>query len=242
MHRLSRFMVGRGAVHDEQQRELAEYQQKLSMAGNVYQPQGQSGKRQAAIDGMRNDIKVTVDDRNSVQKKLGDTLVGNITLDEQNFAHPPATTLGESGDILMFDSTRSMAGAAVPTAPAGLASLDFELPTDKNLYELYRFTTPRGEAELTARTVSNSTLSRLELLLGFAAAGLLVWAAFWLIRRGTLAWFRRPLGAVLLAVAGLASLCGGLLPFAGLIALLDRHRLAGCTFLAAAGGSGVMRD
>ena len=116
---------------------------------------------------------------------------------------------------------------AAPTVPGGLASLDFELPTDKNLYELYRFTTPRGDAELTARTVSNSMLSRLELLLGIAAASLLIWAAFWLVRHGVLGWFCHPLGAIVLAVAGFASLCSGVLPFAGLVAMLAGIGLSG---------------
>ena len=87
---------------------------------------------------------------------------------------------------LTVDNSLSIAATAVPTAPTGLASLDFELPTDKNLYEVYRFTTPRGEAELTARTVSNSTLTRLESLAGFAAAGSWFGSAFWLVRRGIL--------------------------------------------------------
>jgi len=115
---------------------------------------------------------------------------------------------------------RATAAPAGPTAPAGLASLDFELPTDKNLYELHRFTTPRGEAELTARTISNNMLAKLGLLAGIAAACLLIWAAFWLVRRGVLVWFRRPAGAALLAIAGLVSLCGGLLPVVGLVAML----------------------
>ena len=54
-----------------------------------------------------------------------------------------------------FGAGSRTAATVAPTAPAGLASLDFELSTDKNLYEVYRFTTPLGEAQLTARTVSN---------------------------------------------------------------------------------------
>lgn len=95
------------------------------------------------------------------------------------------------------------------------------MPTDKGHYEIHRFTTPRGEAELTARTISNATVAKLELLAGLAVASVLVWVALRLIRRGALAWFRRPLGATLLVVAGLASLCGGVLPVAGLIAIVS---------------------
>ena len=84
-----------------------------------------------------------------------------------------------------MDDSASMKPTAAPTAPAGLAGLDFELPTDKDLYDL-RFTTPQGEPELTARTITNTALGRLEFLAGIAAASLLVWVAFWLIARGAL--------------------------------------------------------
>ena len=107
-----------------------------------------------------------------------------------------------------------------PRAPAGLASLDFELPTDKTRYKLFRFTTPRGEAELTARSVSNSLLGRLELLIGLVVASLLVWGGLRVVRSGVLGWFRRPLGAILLFLIGLASLCSGIFPYLGMIVLL----------------------
>jgi autotransporter-associated beta strand protein len=114
----------------------------------------------------------------------------------------------------------STAGNFGPTAPAGLASLDFELPTDENLYELFRFTTPRGEAELTARSVSQSLLGKLKMLLGIVAASLVAWAAVWLVGRGALGCFRRPWGAIFLFLLGLVLLCSQVLPYLGLIALL----------------------
>ena len=116
-------------------------------------------------------------------------------------------------------------GEPAPTAPAGLASLDFELPADTNLYDLYRFTTPRGDAELTARTVSNRTVERLESLLGLGIACLLVWGVCALIRRGVLAWFARPVGAVILLLAGLLLLCSGVLPVYALLLLLTAGAL-----------------
>ena len=184
----------RGTVRDDQQRELAEYQQKLAKDNGPLQFQGKAG------------------DQAPVKHKDDMTVSGEVV------------SLNNTGLIVA-----NVGFAAAPTAPAGLASLDFELPADKDLYELYRFTTPRGEAELTARTVSNGTLARLEGLLGIVAAGLLVWAGFWLVRRGVLGWFRRPLGAIFLFLVGLVSLCSQVLPFVGLIALL-----AGIVLLVAA--------
>jgi len=121
----------------------------------------------------------------------------------------------------------------LPVVPAGLASLDFQLPMNNELYQLYRFTTPREEAEMTARTISAGAVARLHLLAGIAAAVVLLWAAFRLIDRGALDWLRHPLGATLLLVVGVAMICGGILPvFASaaiifavwsLIARLVRH-------------------
>ncbi len=111
-------------------------------------------------------------------------------------------------------------GGALPAAPAGLASLDFELPTNTDLYEVYRFTTPRGEAELTARNISTSAVSRLLSLVAIAAACVVLWIVFSLIRRGALGWFRHPLGAALLLLAGLLMLCDGLLPVIAVAAII----------------------
>ncbi len=97
-----------------------------------------------------------------------------------------------------------------------MASLDFELPTDTSLYDLYRFSTPRGDAELTARTISTGTVVKLITLAAIVAAVILLWIAAKLVRRGALGWFRHPLGATLLLVAGIALLCSGSLPVLGL--------------------------
>jgi hypothetical protein len=44
---------------------------------------------------------------------------------------------------------------------AGLASLDFELPTEENArWTLYRFTAPLGSQEITARSASNDLVWR----------------------------------------------------------------------------------
>ncbi len=219
---------GRGAVRQlDQQRELAEYQQKLSV-NNKSQLQSKSGDQVSQPrmglagslhDAMHNAVGATPSTPSVSARPTSPLAV-----------QPPAITMlpGEKSELSVIADSRQevhenivdMLEGAAPAAPAGLASLDFELPTDTNLYEIHRFTTPRGEAELTARSVSNRTLAKLEFLAGIVAASLLIWAAFWLIRRGVLNWFRRPLGAALLAIVGLAALCGSVLPILGLLALL----------------------
>ncbi len=196
----------RGKVRDDQQRELAEYQQKLAV--NPSQLAAQDGEQAEAE---ANDENKAVEHRRR-----------SVPSASSAAAPPPAKapTPGKTDTMVVHEDVCDMLARTASTAPAGFASLDFELPTDTNLYEIHRFTTPRGEAELTVRTASNDTLARLELLAEIAAAGLLIWVAFWLIRRGLLGWFRRPLGAALLAILGLASLCSSVLPAVGLLALL----------------------
>ena len=198
----------RAGGQDDQQRELAEYQQKLSTANKDERLQEQAGEKQADMprSGMGGG------GFGGRLPALGATSHGLV-------AGTPYGTVTDATQEVHEDIV-SMQWGAAPAAPTGLASLDFALPTDRNLYELYRFTTPRGDAELTARTVSNSMLTRLESLAGIAAASLLVWAGFWLIGRGALNCFRRPAGAAVLAIGGFMALCGGLLPLVGLIAML----------------------
>jgi hypothetical protein len=62
--------------------------------------------------------------------------------------------------------------AAQPAAPAVLASLEVDLhPSGVK----YLFTTPRGEAEVTAQAVSDSLVGRTARLIGLAAVLLIMW-------------------------------------------------------------------
>ena len=76
---------------------------------------------------------------------------------------------------------------AVQHAIAGMASLDFELPSaDESRWTLYRFTTPRGDEEITARNISSDLVRRLVEIVAVAVALLLmwlVWAAVGMVRR-----------------------------------------------------------
>ncbi len=135
-------------------------------------------------------------------------LVGRVVLDEQNFA--PAT-----------------AGPAAPPPATGLASLDVDLPERGTLL---RFTAPGGDATITGRNVSNDLLRRL-IDVGIVAAVLLAaWIVVGLVRRirghrrgAVVDGLARPLESWLLIAVGVLMLLGGVLPVAGLAAIL-----AGC--------------
>ena len=115
---------------------------------------------------------------------------------------------------------------AQPAVAAGLASLDFDLPTPG---VLYRFTTPQGDVEITARNISGNLLRRLVGIAAVAVGLLVLWFVARAIRRANVAPPKRPIAAVVLIFAGLVSLCGGILPLAGLAAIavgcgLEIHR------------------
>ena len=213
----------RGGTRDDQQQELTEYQQKLAAGNNPSQPASRAGETKGA------NVQVAIGERNNLRTKLLDTSDNLQTLinEKEKLARQDAEVAARTATpkqaVATGKATEAGGSMAVTTpaaAPAGLASLDFELPTDANLYDLYRFTTPRGEARLTARAVSNSTLARLAWLATVLAAAVLICAALWLVGRGGLDWFRHPLGATLLAFAGLVSLCSGVLPLLGLLAVV----------------------
>ena len=122
-----------------------------------------------------------------------------------------------------YDNYSRMLNPSVQSSPlpaTGLASLDFELPT-RGL--LYRFTVPRGEAQITARAFSGDLLQRLIEIAAVAVVAIVAWFAVRLIRSRSFAWLAKPAGSTLLVCLGLLSLCGGLLPVVGLVAVV-----AGC--------------
>jgi hypothetical protein len=106
---------------------------------------------------------------------------------------------------------------APATVAAGLASLDFELPRRGRIF---RFTTPRGDAVLTARVVEADLLWRLGGLLAIGLIAATAWGAARLVRSSRFHWRVRPLGAGLLAALGLLMICAGILPIAGLLLLV----------------------
>ena len=125
-------------------------------------------------------------------------LLGHATRDGKGEAKRPADAPAEA---------QAPAAAAV----TGLASLDFELPKQGRVY---RFSTPRGEVELTARAVSNELLAKLGTLAMLIAGVLVAWYVVRVVERGGCAWLRRPSGALLLIVLGLLMIVVGVLPVA----------------------------
>ena len=123
---------------------------------------------------------------------------------------PPAPGTPMTGAI---DNSQSMDDLA-----AGLASLDVALPQRGRLY---RFTTPRGELEIHARSVSLVVLQKLAGLAAVLVAIVIVWALG--REKARRAWrrvFASLAFAIVLIVLGLVSVLFGLFPLAGLLALV----------------------
>ena len=108
--------------------------------------------------------------------------------------------------------------------PQGLASLDVQIPERGTVY---RFTTPRGEQQITARAASSRLLEGLGRLGIVAVAAVLLWLG-WRITTGprVAAFFRRPIGwgGTLALGLLLLTLCG--LPLLGFILVLTSVALA----------------
>ena len=115
-----------------------------------------------------------------------------------------------------ISSPAATTATAQPQA-AGLASLAFELPTRGMVY---RFTTPRGEQEITARYLYGDVVRRLIELAWVAVAILVVWFIVGMVRRGGFDRLAQPTGSWLLIGLGVVSLFGGILPVVGLILIV----------------------
>jgi autotransporter-associated beta strand protein len=94
-------------------------------------------------------------------------------------------------------------------AVTGLASLDVDLPTRDGMYEVYRFTTPRGEVEITAWSASESLVNKLIYLAVVAVAVIAVWCVARVAHRVRLSGSSgRHVSTALIALGLLALLCG----------------------------------
>jgi len=120
---------------------------------------------------------------------------------------------------------------AVPAADTGLASLRLQLPDRSDMYEVYRFTTPLGDVQVTARAASSGAIRRL-IELGILLAVLLVAAyAVRLVRRGRFRWLGGKSATTVLICLGLLGFAFGILPVAALtvaivaVAVKIRHRV-----------------
>lgn len=103
----------------------------------------------------------------------------------------------------------------------GLASLELAMPEiDPNRYEVFRFTTPLGQTELTGWAVSREW-TRTGSHLGLTAiVVLLAWLAISLVLGGAGRWILSPAGETAMILAGLVMLVFGLLPVAGFLMMV----------------------
>ena len=101
---------------------------------------------------------------------------------------------------------------------SGLASLDVKLPVHDGFYRMYRFTTPRGEVEITARNASNLLMNVLFQVAAVAVIVVIAGCLLRLWRDGRFAWLAGAAGSTTLICVGLLSLLIGVLPIAGLAA------------------------
>jgi hypothetical protein len=94
------------------------------------------------------------------------------------------------------------------------------LPVDEDYYDVYRFTTPRGEVQITARAASNRLYAGVTNLATLLMAVLLGVCLLQIGRRGGFAWLASRHGSTLLIGLGMLSILLFLLPIAGLVALV----------------------
>jgi len=182
----------------QQQRRLSQsevverYQQKLQQRGEIDKVVTKAGKR------------LTVTGRGAGGRALG-SFVGFE---------------GAASDLLTHATTISLGGhpwvARAGEVPAGLASLDVELPRRGTLYQ---FTMPRGEVEITARSASLPLIEGLERVAGVVVLVVVIV----LVRR----WVRgREIGlktqgtiSTVVIILGVIGVAFGIFPVAGLLAL-----------------------
>ncbi len=107
-------------------------------------------------------------------------------------------------------------GAGAPTAGLGLVSLDVELP-QRGIE--YRFTTPRGDIEITARAVSRRTLTTLTRL-GIFLAVLGSMLALRRLVRGAVGPLLGGKVGVTLAAIGVTGIVIGVLPNAAVLVIV----------------------
>jgi hypothetical protein len=112
---------------------------------------------------------------------------------------------------------------AAPSAqpPGGLASLDVAIPLRGTVYF---FSTPRGDAEITAQAASGRLLAGLLQAAAIALAALVVWYVFVSARRGRFAWLTSRRAASVLLALGVLGFCF----------------LPGMAILAIVAGSGIL--
>lgn len=128
----------------------------------------------------------------------------------------PTALRVEVGAVNVFTSSGgAMAGEVPPPADAaGLVGLDVEIPLRGTLY---RFTTPLGEADVSAMPIATPFVESLRRLSAVLVATIVIWT-LWRSAGGRIAAAAGSrTAAALLAVFGLLSIVTGVLPVLGLL-------------------------
>jgi PHD/YefM family antitoxin component YafN of YafNO toxin-antitoxin module len=129
----------------------------------------------------------------------------------------PAPFEGEPGGPAQAGAGGAPAGpGAAPGVPAGLASLDVELPMRG---VVYRFTTPGGDVEITARAVPGKLVRSLTRAAVIVAMLVVLLGIVRAARRGRFQWLTGRTGSWCLIVLGLVAFL--FLPVIGLVALVS---------------------
>jgi autotransporter-associated beta strand protein len=198
-------------------------------------PESAAGKSSYGVINRRVQGPVTVTKAGSGTVVLGDRkdFTGNTVVTSGTLRLPSPAQPGHAGvqvqsTFKLGEAVASAAGGggapAGPPTPqrppaTGLASLDLAMPTCDGIYEVYRFTTPRGEVEITARAFSRERASRLARLAATAVVFLLLLAVVQIACRGGLRWLGGGPGSTLLIAYGLLALVLGIFPLAAAAAL-----------------------
>jgi hypothetical protein len=137
--------------------------------------------------------------------------------------NPPATPPSDADSQKALEGQSRPVQAGVPAlpSPTGLASLEVVLPTqDANRWSIYRFTTPRGEVEITARSLSDKLLHRVGYAAGTLAVILLIGFLVRLGFRSGESRHTKSSMTTLMIVLGLLALILGVLPVLGVLAII----------------------
>jgi hypothetical protein len=127
--------------------------------------------------------------------------IGKVLTAEGGVA-PPAGAAGQSESAATAMGLLPFLAAGPP--PGGLASLDVAIPRRGTPYF---FSTPRGDAEITAQAVSGRLVGGLVQAVAIALAALAVWYLFAAARRGRFAWLASRRAATVLLALGVLGFC-----------------------------------
>ena len=181
--------------------------------------QRRRGGREAALARYREQVarQKTTRSEWTVESWMSDEAMTRADQQEDIREGGEATGAGERGAIEEPSAPRE---AERPAAPTGLASLDVSLPApDAQRWTWRRFTTPRGDAVIHARSVTGETVRSVQRLAAVVAAVILLGVLHTAVRRRNVSvnWRRTT---ETLAIIGAVGLLAGVLPVYAAAALV----------------------